>query len=80
MIPLVAGGCRWLLSSNHRTRDVLEKILRGHRPGTMLAWWALVGGLWQPAAPRAPPAEDGWIHDSDGSWGARRHLPTGPGN
>ena len=33
--------------------DVIEKILRHC-------------GLWCPAAPRAPPAEDGWGHDPDG--------------
>jgi hypothetical protein len=33
--------------------DVIEKILRH-------------GGLWCPWSPRAPPAEDGRVHDPDG--------------
>ena len=41
--------------------DVIEKILRGHRRA------AMVGGLWCPSSPRAPPAEDGWVHDPDGA-------------
>jgi len=40
--------------------DVIEKILRGHRRA------AMVGGLWCPASPRAPPAGDLRIHDPDG--------------
>ena len=27
---------------------------------------AMVGGLWCPSAPRAPPADNGWVHDPDG--------------
>jgi hypothetical protein len=39
--------------------DVIEKILRGHRRA------AMVGGLWNPASPRAPPPGHGWVHDPD---------------
>ena len=40
--------------------DVIEKILRGHQCG------AMVGGLWQAATPRPPPAGEAWVHDPDG--------------
>ena len=39
--------------------DVIEKILRA--PSGM------VGGLWCPSSPRAPPAGHGWVHDPDGN-------------
>jgi len=42
--------------------DVIEKILRGHRRA------AMVGGLWCPASPRAPPAKDLRVHDPDSDW------------
>jgi len=35
--------------------DQSSKILRGHRRA------AMVGGLWCPAAARAPPAAHGWV-------------------
>ena len=37
------------------------KILRGHQSR------AMVGGLWQPATPRPPPAGDGRVHDPAGA-------------
>ena len=37
--------------------EVIEKILRGRQSG------AMVGGLWH--ASRAPPGEDGGVHDPD---------------
>ena len=40
-----AGDC-----PNFRVRLVIEKILRGHQSV------AMVGGLWNPSTPRAPPA------------------------
>ncbi|MCY2990064.1 MAG: hypothetical protein NTY19_19650 [Planctomycetota bacterium] len=39
--------------------DVIEKILRGHRRA------AMVGGLWCPSSPRAPPAGDLHVHNPD---------------
>ena len=39
--------------------DVIEKILCGHRRA------AMVGGLWQASAPRAPPDVDGLVHELD---------------
>jgi hypothetical protein len=39
-------------------RDVIEKILRGHRRA------ALVDGLWHSS--RAPPADGDFVHDGDG--------------
>jgi hypothetical protein len=39
--------------------DVIEKILRGHRRA------AMVGGLWQPSAPRPPPDVDGLVQELD---------------
>ena len=44
--------------------DVIEKILRGHRRA------AMVGGLWCPSSPRAPPAKDLRVHDPDSDWGS----------
>ena len=48
--------------------DVIEKILRGHRRA------AMVGGLWQGSAPRAPPDVAGLVHDLDGCF---TDTPTG---
>ena len=48
--------------------DVIEKILRGHRRA------AMVGGLWHPSGPRAPPAGDGWVHDPDDDSDESREL------
>ena len=42
-----------------RLGDVIEKILRGHRRAGM------VGGLWQPSAPRASLDVDGLVHELD---------------
>ena len=42
--------------------DVIEKILRGHRRA------AMVGGLWCPAAPRAPARGDLRVYDPDSDW------------
>jgi hypothetical protein len=38
---------------------VIERILRGHQSV------AMVGGLWHPSTPRAPPAGDGSVRDPD---------------
>ena len=48
--------------------EVIEKILRGHQSG------AMVGGLWQASAPRAPPDLDGLLHDLNS---ASSNSPTG---
>jgi hypothetical protein len=37
----------------------LEKILLGHRRV------AMVGGLWNPVAPRPPPVGPSWVHDPE---------------
>ena len=37
--------------------EVIQTILRGHQSG------AMVGGLWH--ASRAPPGQDGGVHDPD---------------
>ena len=39
--------------------EVVEKILCGHQSA------AMVGGLWQASAPRAPPDADGWVQKLD---------------
>ena len=40
-------------------REVIEKILRGHRRA------ALVDGLWKASAPRGPPDPIDMDHDTD---------------
>jgi hypothetical protein len=45
--------------------DVIEKILRRHRRA------AMVGGLWCPASPRAPPAGDLRVYDPDSDWASQ---------
>ncbi len=42
--------------------EVIEKILRGHQSG------AMVGGLWQPSTPRAPPEVDGYVLELDAAY------------
>jgi hypothetical protein len=58
--PQCGGAMKVIAFIEPPQGDVIEQILRGHQSG------AMVGGLWHPATPRAPPAGDGLVHDPDG--------------
>ena len=48
--------------------DVIEKI-RGHQSG------AMVGGLWRPSSPRAPPRGDLHVRDPEFAIGSAQNSP-----
>jgi hypothetical protein len=50
---------------------VIEKILRGHRRA------AMVGGLWHPSSPRAPPGDD-LVYVPAGDWDGQMAFSDGP--
>ena len=50
---------------------VIEKILRGHRRA------AMVGGLWHPSSPRAPPPRDDLVYVPHGDWDGQMAFSDG---
>ena len=59
--PCCGGQMKVIAFMEPPQSDVIEKILRHC-------------GLWCPSSPRAPPAEDGWVHDPGGD--ADSHWPS----